>query len=383
MARANLNIDESLTKAWNEANETGTVRYLTINVKGESVVCNGVTPVMVEESSSTSLSSTSTSWWSTIIDQATNLINEQQTNAKNNPPTLPPFASPGGTAFRITPLMWLVFTEPEAKTLSRVTLISLTPEGTAPRAKMLYASARDDIKRALGASRFEPDYHVNEVNELNANAFNLWRNRDRNEAMSSQELVQAAVNKEVNRERSAAPRMIATMTKVPFKPDTELVTVLSSEFSSSGANNPFTGWIEVQVNSASLMSPGNKTTPTNDNTNSESLSMVKQGKENDIETLADTIAGTNASVDPRFFVIAPNPPGNNVVILVYHCPESAKPKSRMLYSTAKAAMTAAATDSGVLITKVVSIYYLFFDDEGKKVPREFIDLILITTIFPD
>jgi hypothetical protein len=60
--------------------------------------------------------------------------------------------------------------------------------------------------------------------------------------------------------------------------------------------------------------------------------------------LAERVA---AAEEPRFFFALPSPPGDGRVLFVYHCPESARPKSRMLYSTAKGAMLAAAAECGL------------------------------------
>lgn len=50
---------------------------------------------------------------------------------------------------------------------------------------MLYAAARDDVKRALEPSRFTSDYHATDADSLAYGEYTTWRDRsDRHSAMS-------------------------------------------------------------------------------------------------------------------------------------------------------------------------------------------------------
>jgi hypothetical protein len=350
MAKANLRVDDSVLSAWHEANDAGDVRYVALSVVGETVSATGVHKVVPEEAEG--------SWWAALAGEAISSLEKQK--AAPPAPAVPAFASPGGTAFRITPLMWLVSTDPAARSSGRFVLVSWTPEGVHPRAKMLYASARDDVKRALGASRFEPDYHVGEVSELNAGSFASWRVRDREDAMTSNELVQAETRKAVNSERAAAPRMVATMTKVPFRTEDALKEALASFAATgegSGGASSSKGWVEIAVSSAGAATPGGPPpSPSSAAGPAETISLVARGEDVDASVLAERVAGASSSShEPRFFLLTPSPPGNGAVVLIYHCPEGSKPKARMLYSTAKAAVTELASQLGVAVAKVVRL----------------------------
>jgi hypothetical protein len=168
MARANLKIDESVLSAWAEANESGLLAAIGLVLQNETVTTTPEKLIRHEAGSS---------FWTKLVEEISNATTTTQQ---------PAFASPGGTTTsRITPMMWLVCTDPAAKQDARWVLISYTPDGVHPRAKMLYASARDDIKRTLGGNRFESDYHTIDISEITAEAFAAWRARDRHDAMTS------------------------------------------------------------------------------------------------------------------------------------------------------------------------------------------------------
>jgi hypothetical protein len=80
---------------------------------------------------------------------------------------------------------------------------SCVPDTVHPRTKMMYAAARDDIKRALDASRFAPDYHVTDAEDLTWAEFTAWADRsDREASMSHHERVAAADVREQARDVS-------------------------------------------------------------------------------------------------------------------------------------------------------------------------------------
>jgi hypothetical protein len=353
MARANLRIDDSLLSAWNDASDSGSVRSIGVAVQGEAVVALA-----------TLRATEGDAWWADLQSQAAAAVDAQAKAAAAAPPA-PAFASPGGTtAFRVTPLMWIVCVNPgpEARDALRFVLASWTPDGTHPRAKMLYASARDDIKRALGASRFEPDYHVSDLAELSAASFAEWRRRDREGAMTGREIAQAEVSRVVNSERSSLPVRVATMTKMAFRTEDDLKAALArfaspatggdgdadgAAAAAAASAAAAQGWLEVRVGGgAAADGPASPTA----SGAGETLALAGSGPETEAAAVADRIA---ASVEPRFFLATPTPPGTGVVVLVYHCPESSKPKQRMLYSTAKAAVVEAAAAAGVVVGKVV------------------------------
>ena len=130
----------------------------------------------------------------------------------------------------------------------RWTVVSFVPESTPPKTKMLLAAARDDVKKSLEAarlspdfakllltvqkedskrelegSRFTPDYAVTERDELTAAAFQQWRSRDRESAMSARELAMQVVIAESNAARLASGGKMAGMAQVPFKLDDKVL----------------------------------------------------------------------------------------------------------------------------------------------------------------
>jgi Cofilin/tropomyosin-type actin-binding protein len=106
---------------------------------------------------------------------------------------------------------------------SRWTMCTYVPEGVHPKTKMLLAAARDDVKRNLEASRFSPDYAVTEKEDLTAKAYLEWRNRDRQSAMSSREIMMQTVMAETNAARMNSGPKMAGMAQVPFKLDDTVV----------------------------------------------------------------------------------------------------------------------------------------------------------------
>ena len=76
---------------------------------------------------------------------------------------------------------------PETYLDSRWCCVSYVPDNIHPKIKMLFAAARDDVKKSLDASRFLPDWHVTEIDEVNIKTYDEFRNRNRASAMSNTE----------------------------------------------------------------------------------------------------------------------------------------------------------------------------------------------------
>jgi hypothetical protein len=269
--------------------------------------------------------------------------------------------------------------------------VAFTAEGVHPRQKMLYASARDDVRRALGAERFQVgDYYVSEAAELSAAAYASWRRRDAGEAMSSRERMVADVNRQVNAERASAPvRSVASMQKVPVTLAAELSSALEAWRSSSSACASSAaaaaaglGWLEIRVDAAPAAA-GGAPSPGGAPPAGELLQLCASGPQRSAAELLARI-GEPGSAEPRFWLTAPevSPAAEAAaaaaaaasaaasggaeegaaasasatslpLLLIYHCPELAKPKTRMLYSTAKTALTTALASAGVLVAKTV------------------------------
>lgn len=391
MAKANLKVSDELLSKWNEANDAGDIRYLSVALDNETITTHRVHANSATEQSG--------SWWSEIAKDADEAASKQ---AHAPPAGIPVFGSPNVNAFRIKPLMWLVCNDPSAKTNGTWTLVSLTPEGVHPRAKMLFASARDDLKKKLGASRFDPDYHVTDSSELTASAFSAWRNRDAESSMTKQEIAIEEGRREQEALRQALPSRVAMGIKaIPFRLDGALKAALASfaaapapsAASTSSADAPVAtetgaaaavdaaavlvsppssqppgqqqqpGWLEIKVEveaeatqqqaSSAPAAVGSSSQPSQQP--HEALLLASSGPDTHISSLADRIVSV-ASSEPRFFLCCPTTPGlgSGCVVLLYHCPEMSRPKTRMTYSTAKAAVVAAVADCGVVVAKVVS-----------------------------
>lgn len=106
--------------------------------------------------------------------------------------------------------------------------VSFIPEGVPPRQKMLLATAREELKRAVPSSLgVGPDYQVTELEELAPAAFDTWSDRRREDAMSSRELEVARVEAEANVMRMAAGgARVASMATVQFSVGPDLVSAL-------------------------------------------------------------------------------------------------------------------------------------------------------------
>jgi hypothetical protein len=277
-----------------------------------------------------------------------------------SPAPLAPGAKPSLLPPRPEPRLWLVSDAalglPPAPGGGGAlfTVVSFTPEGVHPREKMLYASARDCVRAALGGERFRVgNYHVTEVAELGAGAFADWRRRDASEAMSSRERAVAEVVKSEAVERAAMPaRGAPMMQKLAFSMDAGLKAAAAG-FGAGAAR-----WLEVRI--AAGGSGGG-----------EVLELAASGPESAPAALVKRVWDP-AAAEPRFFLTAPDvvaappeaPPADGEggggggsparpILLIYHCPEFAKPKARMLYSTAKTALQTALAAEGVAVAKTV------------------------------
>lgn len=279
------------------------------------------------------------------------------------PPALAPGAKPSLLPPRPEPRLWLLSDSalglpPAAGGGGLYTVVSFTPEGVHPREKMLFASARDCVRAALGSERFRVgNYHVTEAAELGAAPFADWRRRDASEAMSQRERAVAEVVKGEAVERAAMPaRGAPMMQKLAFTLD-EALKAAAAGFGGAAAR-----WLEVRIAAGSGGGGGG----------GEVLELVASGPESTAAALAKRVWDP-AAAEPRFFLTAPDvadaaapapasegaegggapPAPARPLLLIYHCPEFAKPKARMLYSTAKTALQTALAAEGVVVTKTV------------------------------
>jgi hypothetical protein len=275
-----------------------------------------------------------------------------------SPPPPAPGAKPSLLPPRPEPRLWLLSdgalglpAAPGGGSL--FTVVSFTPEGVHPREKMLYASARDCVRAALGGERFRVgNYHATEAAELAPAAFAEWRKRDASEAMSLRERAVAEVVRGEAVERAAMPaRGAPILQKLAFSLDGALKAAAAG-FGAGAAR-----WLEVRVAAAAGGGGGG---------GGEVLELAASGAESAASALVKRVWDP-AAAEPRFFLTAPDVAGEapaadgegggaapaRPLLLLYHCPEFAKPKARMLYSTAKTALQAALAAEGVVVTKTV------------------------------
>ena len=320
MARANISIDDRLKQCF----EKGGCSFLRLSVIDTKVV-------LLEEPEP--VHSSGSSAWDALRSKAAAQL-EEQTAQKASSGTSIMMSPSGSTANHITPSLFLFCCDPTQPSTTQWCIVSFTPEGkVSPRAKMVYAAARDDLKRTLGASRFlQSDYHTTELaSELNEESFNTWKRRDADESMTSNERVQSETRKQALAERAQLPVRMATMNKVPFRV-TDSLSEAFNKFKDEEVDSFVEVLIEQQLGvgspSSEPLSPGAST--------GESLVLSGQGTES---TETSVIERVSAAVTPVFFFARLS--GIKKVLFLYHCPESAKPKSRMLYSTGKSSVLAA------------------------------------------
>ena len=330
MAAANLFIDDNLKSAWSNFSEySGTsTPVLSLSVSSERVTLAESTEVAAGEG-----------LWSYLTSQATLALSPPAVASGSKPSILPP---------RPEPRLWLTRVGS-----GRPIFVSFTPEGVHPRNKMLYASARDDLRRGLSgaSSLLGADYHASEVGELSEGAFSEWARRDAAEAMSSRERQAAEVSKAITHELATMPvRAVGGMQKVPFTLHPDLLAsaaMLRSQHNgedSSPAAPPACRWMEVRVG--------------DNQAGTDTLECGSSGSEAAVKPLSELFFACSPN-EPRFFLTAPDtsltPSGLYPLLLIYHCPELAKPKLRMKYSTAKGALLESLSGAGISVGKVVRL----------------------------
>jgi hypothetical protein len=283
----------------------------------------------------------------------------------------------GGDDLATSPRLWLVCLDPARSAAAKWTVISYVPEAALvkPRVKMLYAAAREDVKRTLDATRFTPDYHTTEVSELTLAAFESWSRRDASDAMSSEERAKREENTRAALSRGALGRTAAAMAAVPFSLGSavrDTLLVLHGQASpSDGAEAAGADGRAAAAGSGAIAGGGGigwahiRIRPED-----EQLHVTATGP----ETHADAHVGSLSHDQPTFLVCrlpphtpaavgdaadgaaaagaAPLPPAT---AFVYHCPENAPPRLRMLYSTAKQRVVESAAAAGVKFTRVLEV----------------------------
>ena len=377
MAAANLAIDEAVLSEWARLSSSAAAGcdVLPLQLAGERITLAGGAPAPPAPDAA--------QLWAALGAQAA---------AALTPPPAPlaPGAKPSLLPPRPECRLWLA-RGCASDAPGAWLLVAFTPEGVHPKNKMLYASARDDLRRGLpGASeRLGTDYHASEPAEVAQGAFDAWRRRDSGEAMSSRERQMADMGRALNAERAAMPVAVApvsSMQRVAFALGAPLREALAGFKGASGGGAPAARWLEVRLGGGAAGGGGG---------GGEVFELAASGAAGDAKALTAAV-WQPAAAEPRFFVTMPEVTSSSgsssssssssggggaaaeaeegagaeaagggggggeapaepsrPVLLVYHCPEGAKPKARMLYSTAKSALQAALAAEGVALSKTV------------------------------
>mmetsp|Transcript_4426 Transcript_4426/g.5130 ORF Transcript_4426/g.5130 Transcript_4426/m.5130 type:complete len:378 (+) Transcript_4426:86-1219(+) len=201
-------------------------------------------------------------------------------------------------------------------------LISYVPDGCKVRSRMLYASAGEDIKQRLGHSNFKADVHVTDTAELTpAQIYNHVRREAKDLPLNEKEIL-------LKEEKKAAFQLKANaMNVVPFKTDEKFMDALS-KFGSQELN-----LLEILVTGKECIEAG---------------SLVSSSS-------SDLSSSTIEKAEPRFYLVRRPTLSANVTYFVYTCPENSKVRSRMLFSTSKAAVTNYLAENGIEVSKFVEV----------------------------
>ena len=279
MAKANLTVDAALLSAFASADSTNT-DYFALRVDGTTITA----------ASSGTLGDAPDKIWSVLSSQASELL--AAATAPPPPGTKAPLIAP-----RPDPRIWVVRAPGVA---GAWLLVGFTPESVHPRQKMLYASARDDVRRAIGPERFVVgDYFATTTEELSASAFAEFRRRDATEAMSAREIAVRAVEREVAAERATAGPMRMAIAPAAFTADAELTAAAARIAGDAEAG----GWLEIRVGDAptAMASP---VAAGGAGAASSALTLVASGSERNASVMAARIAAPEAT-EPRFYLHRP------------------------------------------------------------------------------
>jgi hypothetical protein len=379
MAHANIRISDEVLAAWHAAHDEAAapLRYMSVEVDVDNATVTlrrtGAHPAP-EEAGADGAGGATADWFAAMVE-----------------------ADGGAAELATSPRLWLVSLEPSRRAGSQWGLVSYIPEAAMlkPRVKMMYAAARDDVKRALEASRFVPDYHATEPSELTLPAYTSWRRRDSGEAMSEAERRKAEDNSRAGLSRGALGRAASAMAAVPFSLSDAVREALlalhgvappspAGEFGSGVADAEAEGGATPA--SSPVASPGDAGmgwAHVRINRETEQLHVAATGPATDAEAQVASLpedeptflilrlpAAAAAAAGEAAGALPATPPPTPVAgagagcagfaaaptVFVYHCPQGAHPKLRMLYSTAKQRLVeGAAATPGVKFSRVIEV----------------------------
>ena len=212
-------------------------------------------------------------------------------------------------------------------------LVAWTPDNATVRDKMLYASCRDTLKKALvaGGGDFEPDYAAQEPDELTWKAyFNRYQDvRDRGLMTEKEQILTDTLAEERQRQAEMvhdAKKIDKGAGIIPFKVEESCKEALAS-FSSITSSN--TSILEMKVQD-------------------EVISYVSSHLDLPENATFNTLVSTT---DARFLLIRKG----GKVILVMSAPEDLHVRVKMVLSSSKATVMQKIADEGINIDENVEV----------------------------
>lgn len=297
MARANLNVSDQITETFLSAQETRDVRIVKIKIQGENLIVDGVI---------NKLNSASEDFDSILVES----LNETE------------------ASFAL-----FCLTDDPTGNLSWV-LIAWIPDGCRVRDKMLYSSSREDLKRQIGLGYFRSDYAANSRTDITWKLYQESMNKQLDEDMytESERLLQeekTLVAAETNASKSTALGVI------PFELSPEVTDALTA-FSDGQCN-----WVEM-------------------NLVGEKVNLITTKSVKDGESLQQFLSADQSS----FLAIKlPRKSGLTVgaaqpeflSLFVFFCPDTVLVRIKMMMSSSKASVIAAAQERGVSFDKTLEV----------------------------
>jgi len=207
-------------------------------------------------------------------------------------------------------------------------LIAYVPDGSHVKERMLYASTRESFKRQLGLSYFNGELYASIPEELSYEAFKSNQEKGKIESPLTEKEIQLKLSINAVVDPGVSKEYVHS---VKFPLSTEAQDKIKALKSNS--INFVQMYVDVAKETVELASAKN--------------------------TTLETIKSELPVDEPRFTLFNyqhtfENTPYNQTVF-IYYCPDSAKVKLKMLYSTVKAVVTGAAEDLGLKIEKKVEI----------------------------
>jgi len=202
-------------------------------------------------------------------------------------------------------------------------LVSYVPDGCPVRARMLYATAGQDIKQRLGHSNFKADIHITNKDEFTRTKI------FRDTAKDNGNLPLSEAERTLKEERVASySTKKSAMGVVPFQLDDALKSALAA-FAAQEWN-----LLEIKVQDDESVVTGE----------------LKS-------TSASDLTPSNVQIsDPRFYIVRLGKTGqvardSTKIFFIYSCPEAAKVRQRMLYSAAKASVVSSLESLKITVEK--------------------------------